>query len=36
MLAVHPTDCFRSMLHGLWGDLLALDERVRELDKQIE
>ena len=24
------------MLNGLWGDLLALDDRIKELDKQIE
>ena len=30
------TDYFRSLLHSLWGDLLALDERIKELDKQIE
>ena len=30
------TDYFRSLLHGLWGDLLVLDDRIKELDKQIE
>jgi len=30
------TDYFRALLHGLWGDLLALDDRIKELDKQIE
>jgi transposase len=30
------TDYFRSLLHGLWGDLLALDERIKELDQKIE
>jgi len=29
------TDYFRSLLHGLWGDLLALDERLKELDQKI-
>ena len=26
---------FRRLLHGLWQDLLALDERVAELDREI-
>jgi transposase len=26
---------FRRLLHGLWGDLQALDERVSELDREI-
>jgi transposase len=30
------TDHFRTLLHGLWGDLLTLDERIKELDKEIE
>ena len=30
------TDYFRSLLHGLWGDLLALDDRIKELDQKIE
>ena len=30
------TDYFRSLLQGLWGDLLALDERIKELDQKIE
>jgi len=30
------TDYFRSLLHSLWGDLLALDERIKELDQKIE
>ena len=30
------TDYFRSLLHGLWGDLIALDDRMSELDKQIK
>jgi transposase len=30
------TDYFRSLLHGLWGDLVALDDRMAELDKQIK
>ena len=30
------TDYFRSLLHGLWGDLVALDDRMTELDKQIK
>jgi transposase len=30
------TDSFRSLLHGVWSDLLALEERLKELDKQIE
>ncbi len=29
------TDYFRSLLHGLWVDLLALDDRVLELDREI-
>jgi transposase len=27
---------FRSLLHGVWADLVALDERVLELDRQME
>ena len=30
------TDYFRSLLHGLWGDLVTLDDRMAELDKQIK
>ncbi len=30
------TDHFRALLHGLWRDLTALDERLRELDRAIE
>jgi transposase len=30
------TDYFRALLHGLWRDLVALDERLRELDQQIK
>jgi hypothetical protein len=30
------TDYFRPLLHGLWGDLVALDDRMAELDKQIK
>ena len=30
------TDYFRSLLHGLWGDLVALHDRMTELDKQIK
>jgi len=30
------TDHFRSLLHGLWGDLLTLEDRLKELDKEIE
>jgi len=30
------TDYFRSLLHGLWSDLVALDDRMTELDKQIK
>jgi len=30
------TDHFRKLLHGLWGDLVALDDRMTELDKQIK
>jgi len=29
------TDHFRALLHGLWLDLAALDERLRELDRAI-
>ncbi len=29
------TDDFRSLLHGLWDDLLILDDRVGEMDKLI-
>ncbi len=30
------TDHFRALLHGLWVDLMALDDRVRELDQAIK
>jgi transposase len=30
------TDHFRSLLHGLQGDLVTLDDRVLDLDRQIE
>ena len=30
------TDHFRSLLHGLWVDLVALDDRVLDLDREIE
>ena len=30
------TDHFRSLLHGLWTDLLVLDDRMTELDRAIE
>jgi transposase len=30
------TGHFRSLLHGLWLDLVALDDRLRELDRAIE
>jgi transposase len=30
------TERFRRLLHGLWGDLKALDERIEELDREIE
>jgi transposase len=30
------TDRFRSLLHGLWSDLLMLEDRLKELDKEIE
>ena len=26
---------FRRLLHGLWGDLRTLDERMAELDREI-
>jgi transposase len=29
------TDHFRTLLHGLWADLVALDDRVLELDREI-
>ena len=29
------TDYFRSLLHGLWVDLLSLEDRIKELDKEI-
>ncbi len=29
------TDHFRTLLHGVWVDLLALDDRVLELDREI-
>ena len=29
------TDYFRSLLHGLWDDLLTLEDRLKELDKEI-
>lgn len=30
------TDHFRRLLTGLWGDVLSLDSRVKELDREIE
>ncbi|MGB5332376.1 MAG: IS110 family transposase [Woeseiaceae bacterium] len=30
------TDYFRSLLHGLWDDLLTLEDRLKELDNEIE
>ena len=30
------TGLFRRLLHGLWGDLKTLDQRVEELDREIE
>ena len=30
------TDSFRSLLHGLWNDLLTLEDRLKGLDKEIE
>lgn len=30
------SDHFRSLLHGMWSDLLSLDDRVHELDRVIE
>ena len=30
------SDRFRRLLHGLWGDLRSLDDRVSELDREIE
>ena len=30
------TERFRRLLHGLWGDLKALDERIEEIDREIE
>lgn len=30
------TDRFRALLHGLWTELQRLDERVDELDREIE
>jgi len=30
------TDYFRSLLHGLWDDLLTLEDRLKKLDKEIE
>jgi len=30
------TDNFRSLLHGLWNDLLTLEDRLKGLDKEIE
>lgn len=30
------THNFRSLLHGLWDDLLMLEDRLKELDKEIE
>ena len=30
------TDHFRSLLHGLWGDLVTLEDRMTELDKEIQ
>jgi len=29
------TDYFRSLLHGLWDDLLTLEDRIKELDREI-
>ena len=29
------TDHFRTLLHGVWADLIALDDRVLELDREI-
>ena len=29
------SDRFRRLLHGLWGDLRSLDDRVSELDREI-
>ncbi len=29
------TDNFRCLLHGLWNDLLTLEARIKELDKEI-
>jgi transposase len=30
------TERFRRLLHGLWGDLKTLDERIEELDRDFE
>jgi len=30
------TDRFRALLHGLWDELLRVDERIRGLDREIE
>jgi len=30
------TERFRRLLHGLWRDLKSLDERIKELDREIE
>ena len=30
------TDNFRTLLHGLWNDLLTLEDRLKGLDKEIE
>ncbi len=30
------TDCFRSLLQGLWNDFIGLHQRVQELDQAIE
>jgi len=30
------TDLFRSLLHGVWSDLISLDDRVHDLDRAIE
>jgi transposase len=30
------TDYFRSLLHGVWSDLISLDDRVLDLDREIQ
>jgi transposase len=30
------TDYFRSLLHGVWSDLISLDDRVHDLDREIQ